>query len=169
MTGAMYHDRTDKDDLRTVTISARDARAAARVLAAIVDQPIAVESTGDEEETAPQVTPRMLLARAKKIFEDRRRRANFFDAGMFGEPAWDILLALYISEQEGVRQTITRLTEYVGSPMTTILRWIYALEKRGLIARESHPTDLRKIFVEITEAGRDALDSYFSETLTAKA
>jgi DNA-binding MarR family transcriptional regulator len=111
----------------------------------------------------------MLLDRAKKIFADRRRRARFFDVGMFGEPAWDILLVLYISEQEGGRQTISRLTENAGSPSTTILRWLYALEERGLVARESHPNDLRKIFVELTERGRDALESYFFETLTARA
>jgi DNA-binding MarR family transcriptional regulator len=164
----MYHDR--EDVLRTLTISARDARAAARVLAALVDQPVAAgPANADQSEIPTQITPRMLLDRAKKTFDERRRRARFFDADMFGEPAWDILLALYISEQEGARQTIARLTENVGSPPTTILRWVYALEERGLMARESHPNDLRKIFVEITERGRDALDSYFFETLTAGA
>jgi DNA-binding MarR family transcriptional regulator len=164
----MYQDR--EDVLRTVTISVRDARAAARVLAAIVDQPVAIAPAGAELSEKPsEITPRMLLERAKKLFADRRRRARFFDASMFGEPAWDILLALYINEQEGSRQTISRLTEYIGSPSTTILRWLYALEERGLIARESHPNDLRKIFVEITDRGRDALDSYFFETLSARA
>ena len=47
---------------------------------------------------------------------------------MFGEPAFDILLALYI-EGDAQPVMITTLVEAVGTPMTTTLRWVEALER----------------------------------------
>ena len=41
-------------------------------------------------------------ARARKIYEDRRSRPSIFgNEELFGEPAWDILLDLYIAHVEG--------------------------------------------------------------------
>ena len=46
---------------------------------------------------------------ARSILAERRRRASFFDPTIFGEPAWDILLALYGDERTHGRQTIGQL------------------------------------------------------------
>ncbi len=81
---------------------------------------------------------------------------------MFGEPAWDMLLILYI-EQGGPQLTMGRLARIAGASATTALRWIEYLEGQGLTRRQSHPTDRRTFFVRITDRGLQALDLYFSE------
>lgn len=106
-----------------------------------------------------------LLRVARRAYIDRRKRIVFFGSWLFGEPAWDILLVLYI-ESDLQRCTISRLSEFTGAAMTTILRWLEALEKRGLVRRTEHPTDRRSVFIELTGKGEDALNSYFSETHT---
>lgn len=83
---------------------------------------------------------------------------------MFGEPGWDILLILYTEEDES-RQTISRLATAAGSTMSTGLRWLEHLESQEWIRRRPHPTDGRVDFVDLTDKGRNALDSYFSEIL----
>ena len=175
----MYHDRAQRssDDPKAVTLTGRDLADAERLLSLLAGR-------GRENSEAPQTQlpaadqpvsrtrdtdrPRMLM-RAKEVFAARRRRDQIFGRAMFGEPAWDMLLALYITEEHGSRQTVSRLTQFAGAPPTTALRWLNYLERQKLITRESHPTDRRAVFVEISDKGREALNSYFSETLATEA
>lgn len=105
-----------------------------------------------------------LRARANEILCNRKRRCEIFGKGMFGEPAWEMLLILYTSDC-GPRQTIGRLAEFAGASKTTSLRWIDYLEAQHLILRTSHPTDKRVAFVELTDKGRDAIELYLSDTV----
>ena len=107
----------------------------------------------------------ILIAAAKKILISRRSRGQFFDESIFSEPAWDMLLALYITEESEARHSIARLTEFAGAAPTTALRWISHLEKMGLVCRVPHPNDLRTAFIEITDDARHALDGYFSRVV----
>jgi DNA-binding MarR family transcriptional regulator len=83
---------------------------------------------------------------------------------MFGEAAWDMLLALYVTEMSGARHTVSGLVDLSGVPPTTALRWLDFLEQEQLVARRPNPLDGRVFFIEITEKAREALDAYFSET-----
>ena len=104
-----------------------------------------------------------LEQRARDHLESRRKRAAIFGAQMFAEPAWDMLLILYLSGG-GQRQTQSGLGELSGATRSTAMRWIDFLSDRGLVRRDAHPTDLRRNFVSLTEKGRKLLDLYLSET-----
>lgn len=106
--------------------------------------------------------PDRLAHLARAILAERQRRASCFDEGLFGEPAWDILLALYAAEQEAGRQTIGQLIRWVQVPATTALRWIAFLEKKSLVTRTPHPTDLRMVFVELSDKARAQLTNYLA-------
>lgn len=106
-----------------------------------------------------------LISAAKDFLISRRSRASFLDESIFGEPGWDMLLALYITEETEARNSIAKLTEFSGAPPTTALRWIDHLGRLGLIRRLAHPTDLRTAFIELTDEGRYALDRYFTRIL----
>lgn len=103
-----------------------------------------------------------LVDRARDVFNERKRRTQFFPRHLFDEPGWDMLLALYLTDFAGGRQTTSRLISWVGAPMTTSLRWILYLEDHQLVSRERHPKDQRVVFVDLTDKGRQALDRYFS-------
>jgi len=107
-----------------------------------------------------------LLTRAGEILAARRRREQLFSASMFGEPAWEMLLNLYLTESSGLRLNVSRVTEGSGSPPTTALRWLDYLENQRLVRRETHPTDARASFVELTQRAHDLLEAYLSEPLT---
>jgi len=87
---------------------------------------------------------------------------------MFGEPAWDLLLNLYVMDRKDSRLTIGHLIQLAGTAQTTSLRWLEYLEDQGLITRQQHPTDARKAFVALTDKARETLASYLSQTLTPR-
>ncbi|WP_148291669.1 MarR family winged helix-turn-helix transcriptional regulator [Novosphingobium sp. B-7] len=87
---------------------------------------------------------------AKAFYRFRRRRDDIFPKGIFADPAWDILLDLYISEVEGKKISITSACAAACVPATTALRWLSVLEERGLIVRIDDPNDNRRSFVRIT-------------------
>ena len=105
-----------------------------------------------------------LVRLARRTFFARRARDHFVGGAMFGEPAWDMLLALYFTEGTD-RQTISSLSVHSAVPATTALRWIDHLVAKRLIHRTPHMTDRRITYLEISDKGREGLDAYFSAVL----
>jgi DNA-binding MarR family transcriptional regulator len=104
-----------------------------------------------------------LVFRARTIFSERRRRAEFFPRSLFNEHGWDTLLAIYITDFAGGRQTIGKLVSWIGAPATTSLRWIDYLENHHFVSRQRHKDNLRVVFVDLTDKGREAVDTYLQK------
>ena len=164
----MLNDQQDADKERTIALSLQDVRAARRLLK-LLAQEDPKSSIGQQLEEsvrpAADTSRAALIARARREFGNRRRRTAVFEHSMFGEPAWDMLLALYILDVSGQRQTTGALMQFSGAPITTARRWLDYLVANGLVLRSHHPTDQRVMFVSLTDKGRDALDLYYSETV----
>jgi len=164
----MFYDQQDADQERTITLSKKDIRAARRLLRLLLQDDL---ENSPERQLDDPVRPvedksrAALLARAREEFGNRRRRTSIFDRSMFGEPAWDMLLALYILDVSGQRQTTGTLMHFSGAPVTTARRWLDYLVENGFAQRAHHPTDQRILFVSLTAKGRGALDLYYSETI----
>lgn len=77
-----------------------------------------------------------------------------------------MLLALYLSDQGGSRQTTTRLVKYSGAPMTTALRWIDYLVRAELVTRRANPVDRRVAFIELTDKGLASIEAYLAELIS---
>lgn len=100
---------------------------------------------------------------ARQTYEDRRRRAKIFHSeDLFGEPAWDILLDLFIAAKERRRVSVTSACIGSAVPSTTALRWITILEKNGLLVREADPGDARRVYVKLSASGYAAMLEYFA-------
>lgn len=101
---------------------------------------------------------------ARQAYADRRRRPKIFaNEDLFGEPAWDILLDLFIAAKERRRVSVTSACIGSAVPSTTALRWITLLEKQGLLLREADTSDARRIYVKLTAKGYAAMVEYFSQ------
>jgi len=100
---------------------------------------------------------------ARQSYDDRRRRTKIFGSEeLFGEPAWDILLDLFIAAKERRRVSVTSACIGSAVPSTTALRWISILERQGLLTREADPGDARRIYVGLSPRGYEAMLEYFS-------
>ncbi|MCJ2177419.1 MarR family transcriptional regulator [Novosphingobium album (ex Hu et al. 2023)] len=100
---------------------------------------------------------------ARQTYDDRRRRAKIFASeDLFGEPAWDILLDLFIAAKERRRVSVTSACIGSAVPSTTALRWIAILEKNEFLAREADPGDARRVYVKLSARGYSAMLDYFA-------
>ena len=97
----------------------------------------------------------------RKILKMRARRSEHFPAGLFADPAWDMLLNLYASHLEQRREAIGGLVSMAGVPPTTGLRWVHKLKDDNFIAVHDDPLDHRRKFVELTQPALEAMENYF--------
>jgi hypothetical protein len=98
---------------------------------------------------------------ARRASADRRRRSEIpGTTDLFGEPAWDILLNLFIAGCEGRRLSLGALCAGAGAPESTALRWITILENRGMIIREGAP---ERPFVKLNGIVSAGMTAYFSK------
>lgn len=104
------------------------------------------------------------LRSARQAYRRRRSRSQFFDDSLFGEPAWDILLDLFIAAKERKRVPVTSACIGAAVPTTTALRWLAILEEGGLVLREADPADARRIFVRLTTEAYGKMVAYFART-----
>ena len=158
----MYNERSDiPDNVYTlVSLDERDVEDLHRLLGKLRDRSL---DSGAPDAEVFDGEELKLEQRARRLLENRRKRIAIFGAQMFAEPAWDMLLLLFLSGR-GRRQTQSSLCELSGASRSTAMRWIEFLAGRGLVRREDHPTDKRHNFVSLTEKGRHLLDLYLSET-----
>ncbi len=123
-----------------------------------------LDDQGDlQQETAVLRDDIRLLTVARDAYRDRRFRAKVFeDPNLFGEPAWDLLLDLFIASLEGKRVPVTSACIGAAVPTTTALRWIALLEAQGLISRENDSSDARRVFVRLSDAALQSMTDYFA-------
>jgi hypothetical protein len=94
----------------------------------------AIETDDSENALNSTTSKRFCLRIAKHLYRLWRERARVFgaDADLFCEPAWDILLKLYIASGQGKLLIRTEASMVGLIPQTTGLRILAALKERGL-------------------------------------
>ncbi|WP_235982175.1 helix-turn-helix domain-containing protein [Novosphingobium aerophilum] len=99
---------------------------------------------------------------AEAIYRFRRRRDLLLEhqgiGQLFTDPAWDMLLDLFIARGRGRSISITSLCIAGCVPATTGLRWIELLVSNGLANRRADETDGRRTFIEISDTGYRMLE-----------
>lgn len=97
--------------------------------------------------------PRKQPGLAKFVSQLRRirmRRNELLGAPLFRDPAWDMLLELYVAHDQGRDLSVSSVCYASGVAPTTALRHLQRLEEHGLIEREGDRGDNRRLFVRLT-------------------
>ncbi len=97
---------------------------------------------------------------AKSVASMRRERNKFFTADLFGEPAWDILLDLFIASADERPISVTSACLASGVPLTTALRCLDNLVRQGLVVRSPDMQDRRRAIVSLTPKGHGAVEAW---------
>lgn len=160
-------------------IALADVPAQLRLLAETIESVAAPRESGPSiaerdlivhDQPSP-VDDRIEIAIARQLYTLRRRRVSLLgDQDLFGEPAWDVLLDLYIAAQQGKRVPVTSACIGAAVPPTTALRWLNQLEQRGLIEREHDPRDARRTYVRLSAMAESRLGDWlrlFAATMAA--
>ncbi len=121
---------------------------------------IAAMARGSDMLEAPPVS----AARIRAHIKARRLRETFFPAGLFADPAWDILLDLGAARREGRQVSVSSLCIAAAVPTTTALRWIKTMVDSGMLIRRPDTVDGRRAFIELAPATSDRLDQCLEAT-----
>ena len=140
-----------EDLLRLSTEVSRIAGALARLSEAQTEAPVM-------EVPAVEIHPARVMAELRA----RRLRSRYFDAHLFADPAWDMLLELFHAELTHRRVSIATLSAASNVPNTTALRWLNTLVKHELVVRKDDPLDGRRVFVDLAPKASIALQNYFA-------
>lgn len=119
----------------------------------------------DAPEATPSATasvPVSLAQKARTLVDQRRLRRRSLPAELFHEPAWDMLLALYIAHDEGRVLNVKSLVACADAPVTTSQRWIEHLHKLRLVTRVVDTIDRRRLEVSLSQNGVEAMETYLS-------
>ena len=153
---------TTGPEVRLIPLSRKDVDDASRLLKLLASEKRPEPVDAAQAET--RISTDELLGRARQIVAQRRRRLELFGAAIFGEPAWEMLLLLYVTHTSR-RFTVGQLADQSGASKSTGARWIDYLEQRQFVEKDHHPTDRRLSFVRLSSKGRSALEMYLSGTV----
>ena len=98
-----------------------------------------------------------LLERAHSILRVRRSRERLFGRAMIGEPAFDLLLCLYVQSGQ-CENSLSALAKRERIPYSSALRWLGYLADKGLVERSETNSDRRTTPVRLTASGRELMD-----------
>jgi DNA-binding MarR family transcriptional regulator len=107
------------------------------------------------------------LGMAEGILASRRLRDDLFGAEMFADPAWDMLLHLFVSGEQGRAVPVSCLCAASAVPQSTALRWIDTLANAGLLDRRLDARDGRRILVGLTPEAANLMRLHMRRTRAA--
>jgi DNA-binding MarR family transcriptional regulator len=105
----------------------------------------------------------------ERVYAERRRRDALFPDGLFGEPAWDLLLALFTAREKGETMILCEAYRAARVSDTTGRRLLEQLEKEGLISRRRAPRSRKTRLVELTPDGVERMAAFWAPLSGATA
>ena len=112
---------------------------------------------------APPCGDETALSLARALFRERRTREQHLPRTLFAEPAWDLLLELFICRLEERAVQVSAVGLRAGIPATTALRWLDVLEREGLVKKIAAPVDQRVVHVTLTGEAFERMSALFAE------
>ncbi len=113
--------------------------------------------------TPPEDEEASLLEAARQIYHSRRSRDRIFGPDLFADPAWDILLDLFIAKREARRVTISSACAAASAPTSTAARHIAHLVQERLVVRVSRREDARSSYLDLSAAADRKLTQLLRE------
>jgi DNA-binding MarR family transcriptional regulator len=104
-----------------------------------------------------------LRAVAERLYDERRRRDARFPPGLFGEPAWDLLLALFVAYEDGRDLTLPEAYEAARIDPAEGPALVEKLTAAGLVTERRTRQDRRRMGLGLTDLAVDRLVDYFAD------
>jgi hypothetical protein len=120
----------------------------------------------EEESDYPSAELAELIRKARAERRRRTLRARHLPAGLFGEPAWDLLLDIFANRAEGKRVSFSSTCLATGVPAGEAARWINVLEAEGLLFRRRDHKDRACLWLDLTDLGMERLCAHFRDIRT---
>ncbi|MBU3076427.1 MarR family transcriptional regulator [Sphingomonas quercus] len=116
----------------------------------------------EERRDSPDCTGMSLADLARSLYAERRLRERSFGSDMFGEPAWDLLLDVFVHGLQGKEMLVSSACIGAACPPSTALRYITLLLDAGLLQSRRDSTDKRRRLLSPTARAVDHMSAYLS-------
>lgn len=146
--------------VRTAVDLYRRGRADRIEKAAILDMVRRVLETRQLHAPTTTLNPRELegetldarrIAQVEMLLKVRDMRGSYLPSDVFGDPAWFMILDLYLSGVRGKKVSVSSLCLASGGTQTTSLRRIHDLVRLGIVEREADPRDRRRAYLVLSK------------------
>ena len=97
---------------------------------------------------------------ARQIIAGRKQRDRYFDPMLFSNPAWDILLNLYVADAEGRAITVLDSCTVSTVPQGVALRWLGYLKQEEMVIEAPDPGRPRQTLLRLSDQTRLTISSY---------
>lgn len=104
---------------------------------------------------------RTLRAVAERLYSERRKREEYFPPALFGEPAWDLLLALFIANDDGRPVSLAEAYKAAKVDPRHGPTLVEKLIAAGLVTRSHNRDDA----ILLTDDGTDRLNDYLADLI----
>lgn len=133
-----------------------------------MNPPEEIPGSGDETEqfAGPKKSEQdQFAAIAQSEFHNRRRRDSLIRHDVFAEPAWDLLLELYVQHHRQNPVGLDRLCGIAAAGPATALRWIGLLMEKGLVTRLPPGGASADLQVALSAKGVEEMERYLRDFL----
>ena len=105
-----------------------------------------------------------IIRTAHRLFEARQLRNEHLPMNdMFGEPAWDVLLFLFVSQAKGKGAKVEGIAMASRVPVTQAVRWLEKLESRQMVFAYRDDEQDGQVFLRLTAKGHSAMSQYLHQ------
>lgn len=106
---------------------------------------------GDRQDSGPTRPEIDSAARvARRILDIRHDLRAHFGIGFIQDPAFEVLLELYVSAASSRRLSASSAYSGTDLALTTSSRWLARLSAAGIVIRDADPADGRRIWVSLS-------------------
>ncbi|WCT72541.1 hypothetical protein PQ455_12955 [Sphingomonas naphthae] len=108
-------------------------------------------------------TPASPVAAARKLVRFAAARAEALDGDLFANPAWAIMLDLFIAGELNRRATVEHVGKAAHLSEASAARWFTVLSKRGMVELYQSPDGDGRRLIRLTERSRGKLRDFLTE------
>lgn len=105
----------------------------------------------------PIDAPAVALEEARHHYRFRRMRDQEFGPTLFGEPAWDLLLDLYIASSDPRLVSVISASMAASVSTRDTVRWLALLEEHGLVERFQSGEDASHAIITLSQSAFDQM------------
>jgi len=110
-----------------------------------------------------QQSPEILMEMCRKLVAMRKIVGDTLGYNFCANPICDMLFELYTAEREERSVYLWSLCMFAHVPLSTALRKVKAMERQGLIIRETAHRNRRRVRVRLTAEGNDAVEKLLDQ------
>ena len=103
---------------------------------------------------------------ARQLLVGRKQRDHYFDPMLFSNPAWDILLNLYVADAEGRPVNVLESCTASIVPQGVALRWLGYLKQEEMVIETPDPARPRHTMIRLADQARLTISSYLGSLVS---